>query len=123
VIVMYGGRIVEQAEVTELFDDPQHPYSWGLLGSVPRIDRPRTVRLPTISGAPPSLLRPPAGCHFSPRCPHRFASCGEVPPLQARTPGQPHHRDRCWLTVDEKRRLRSIDGEIGLTSSDAAVIA
>jgi oligopeptide/dipeptide ABC transporter ATP-binding protein len=122
VIVMYGGRIVEQADVTELFDDPQHPYSWGLLGSVPRVDRPRTVRLPTIAGAPPSLLRPPAGCHFSPRCPHRFESCVEVPRLQARSANHPRHRDRCWLTVEEKRRLRSIDGEIGLTSSEAAIV-
>ena len=64
VIVMYGGRIVEQADVTELFGDPQHPYTWGLLGSVPRVDRPRTARLSTIAGAPPSLLRPPRDVTF-----------------------------------------------------------
>ncbi len=122
VIVMYGGRIVEQADVTELFGDPQHPYTWGLLGSVPRVDRPRTARLSTIAGAPPSLLRPPMGCHFSPRCPHRFESCTEVPPLQARIPDQPRHRDRCWLTIEEKRRLRSLHGEIGLASKEAVTV-
>ena len=122
VIVMYGGRIVEQADVTELFGDPQHPYTWGLLGSVPRVDRPRTARLSTIAGAPPSLLRPPEGCHFSPRCPHRFESCAEVPPLQARIPDQPRHRDRCWLTIEEKRRLRSLHGEIGLASNEAVTV-
>lgn len=117
VVVMYGGRIVEEATVTELFDDPQHPYTWGLLGSVPRVDRPRSERLPTIAGAPPSLIRPPIGCHFAPRCPHRFERCVEVPPLQARLPKQPDHRDRCWLDVDLKRRLRMVGGEIGLAST------
>ena len=114
VAVMYGGRVVEQAPVTELFDDPQHPYTWGLLGSVPRVDRPRSERLPTIAGTPPSLVRPPLGCHFKPRCPHRFARCEEVPPLVSRLPDQPEHRDRCWLEVDEKRRERVGNGEIGL---------
>ena len=123
VVVMYGGRVVEQATVTELFEDPQHPYTWGLLGSVPRVDRPRTERLPTIGGAPPSLVHPPVGCHFAPRCPHRFARCGEVPPLVSRLPGHPGHRDRCWLEVEEKRKRRLVDGEIGLAgrASDTVV--
>ncbi|HZT15710.1 MAG TPA: ABC transporter ATP-binding protein [Gaiellaceae bacterium] len=114
VAVMYGGRIIEQARVTELFHDPQHPYTWGLLGSVPRVDRPRAARLPTIAGAPPSLLRPPTGCHFKPRCPHRFERCDDVPLLVSRLPDQPEHRDRCWLTIEEKRRLRAGDGDIRL---------
>jgi oligopeptide/dipeptide ABC transporter ATP-binding protein len=114
VAVMYGGRIIEQARVSELFDDPQHPYTWGLLGSVPRVDRPRSERLPTIAGAPPSLVRPPIGCHFKPRCPHRFQACDDVPPLVSRLRDQPEHRDRCWLEVEEKRRRRVVDGEIRL---------
>jgi oligopeptide/dipeptide ABC transporter ATP-binding protein len=114
VAVMYGGRIIEQAHVGQLFGDPQHPYTWGLLGSVPRVDRPRSERLPTIAGAPPSLVRPPAGCHFRPRCPHRFERCEEVPPLVSRLPDQPEHRDRCWLDVEEKRRRRVVNGEVRL---------
>jgi oligopeptide/dipeptide ABC transporter ATP-binding protein len=115
VAVMYGGRIVEQATVAELFNDPQHPYTWGLLGSVPRVDRPRSDRLPTIAGAPPSLVRSPIGCHFKSRCPHRFERCDDVPPLVSRLPNEPEHRDRCWLTLDEKRRRRTVDGEIRLS--------
>ncbi len=116
VAVMYGGRIVEQAPVEQLFADPQHPYTWGLLGSVPRVDRPRSERLPTIAGAPPSLVHRPVGCHFAPRCPHRFEQCAEVPPLLPRIPGRSEHRDRCWLDVDDKRRLRVVAGEIGLAT-------
>ena len=123
VIVMYGGRIVEQAAVAELFDDPQHPYTWGLLGSVPRVDRPRAKRLPTISGAPPSLIRPPAGCHFAPRCPHAFERCGEVPPLAAHSRERPEHRDRCWLDVAEKRRRRVVGGDIGLAGGKETIVA
>ncbi len=71
VIVMYGGRVVEQGTLDEIFYDPQHPYTWGLLGSIARVDRERPKRLPAIPGQPPSLLDPPEGCHFRPRCPHR----------------------------------------------------
>ena len=120
VVVMYGGRVVEEAPVTELFEDPQHPYTWGLLGSVPRADRPRAERLPMIAGSAPSPLRPPTGCHFSPRCPHRFPRCAEVPPLAARVPGRPEHRDRCWLELDDKRRLRIVDGAVGLAAPEGA---
>ena len=76
---MYAGQIVEQATVEELFEDPQHPYTWGLLGSVPRLDRPRSERLPTIGGSTPSLLNPVKSCRFAPRCPHAFGRCEEVP--------------------------------------------
>jgi peptide/nickel transport system ATP-binding protein len=115
IIVMYAGRIVEQGTVDEIFYDPQHPYTWGLLGSITRLDRERPRRLPSIPGAPPSLLAPPAGCHFRPRCPHEFERCGDVPPLEARPPESPGHLDRCWLGVDEKRRRREVaDGQIGL---------
>src|SRR6058998_181551 len=66
VAVMYAGRIVEEAPKSQLFRDPQHPYTWGLLGSMPRVDRPRLRRLAAIPGSPPSLLAPPPGCRFEP---------------------------------------------------------
>ena len=75
VAVMYAGRIVEYAEVGELFRGPQHPYTWGLLGSISRLDRPRQRRLAAITGQPPSLISLPAGCSFRPRCPYAFDRC------------------------------------------------
>ena len=112
--VMYAGRIVEAGTLEEIFYDPQHPYTWGLLGSLARPDRPRVQRLSQIHGQPPSLLAPPQGCHFRPRCPHEFDRCKETPDLVARgdTPG---HLDRCWLSPEQKRTLRVVEGDqIGL---------
>jgi len=105
ILVMYAGRVVERAKTRDLFYDPQMPYTWGLLGSIPRLDRPRQERLHSIKGAPPSLIRTPTGCKFRPRCPHAFDKCMDEPPLENRveTPG---HLDRCWLSVAEKRQLR-----------------
>jgi len=117
IAVMYGGRIVEQGTTDEIFYDPQHPYTWGLLGSITRIDRDRAEHLPSIAGLPPSLLDPPQGCHFRARCPHEFARCTEVPPLEDRGAGHP---DRCWLTVEEKRARRVVEGEIGLATKEVA---
>jgi oligopeptide/dipeptide ABC transporter ATP-binding protein len=114
VLVMYAGRIVEQGTLDEIFYDPQHPYTWGLLGSLTRLDRPRPKRLPQIGGLPPSLLAPPQGCHFRPRCPHAFGKCTQVPELKARLPDVPRHLDRCWLSPDEKRAKREVEGRIGL---------
>jgi peptide/nickel transport system ATP-binding protein len=112
IIVMYAGRVVERAGTRDLFYDPQMPYTWGLLGSIPRLDRPRQERLHSIKGTPPSLIRTPTGCKFRPRCPHAFDKCMQEPALENRveTPG---HLDRCWLSVSEKRRLReaTISGE------------
>ena len=82
--VMYAGRIVEAGTLDQIFYDPQHPYTWGLLGSLARPDRPRVQRLSQITGQPPSLLAPPQGCHFRPRCPHAFDRCTEVPGLEVR---------------------------------------
>jgi oligopeptide/dipeptide ABC transporter ATP-binding protein len=114
VLVMYGGRVVEQGTLDELFYDPQHPYTWGLLGSLPRIDQPRPERLPQIAGVPASPMEVPAGCPFRPRCPHEFGKCAELPALEARLTEAPAHRDRCWLEPEEKRARRQIEGRIGL---------
>ncbi len=114
VLVMYAGKVVEQGSLDEIFYDPQHPYTWGLLGSLTRLDRPRPKRLPQISGAPPSLVELPQGCAFRPRCPHEFGKCPQVPALEARLTEGPEHRDRCWLTPEQKREKRQVDGRIGL---------
>ena len=114
VAVMYAGRVVEEGTLDEIFYDPQHPYTWGLLGSTVRLDRERPRRLPQIGGAPPSLLELPPGCAFRERCPHAFASCGEMPPLAARLTDEPGHRDRCWLEPAAKRERRQVEGRIGL---------
>jgi oligopeptide/dipeptide ABC transporter ATP-binding protein len=117
VIVMYAGRVVEHGTLDELFYDPQHPYTWWLLGSITRVDRDRGGRLPAIAGLPPSLLHPPKGCHFRPRCPHAFEKCMTVPELAAHVSGAPNHLDRCWLDVERKRQVRVVNGdEIGLAA-------
>ena len=106
VVVMYAGRVVEQAVVGELFKDPLHPYTWGLLGSVPRVDLDRPHRLPTIQGSPPSLLNPPAGCRFLSRCPHSIPACSTEPPLREAQPGS-GHADRCLLELDHQAQRPS----------------
>ena len=112
IIVMYSGRVVERGSKREIFYDPQHPYTWGLLGSIPRLDRPKPKKLHSIEGAPPSLINLPQGCKFRPRCPHAFEKCHEEPELKSRVEAK-GHLDRCWLSVEDKRRLRetTISGE------------
>jgi peptide/nickel transport system ATP-binding protein len=122
IVVMYSGRVVEQGTLDELFYDPQHPYTWGLLGSITRVDRDRSQRLPAIPGVPPSLLRPPVGCHFRTRCPHAYDRCAEVPELIARLADAPDHLDRCWLEPERKRKLRVVDDQIGL-AAEGTVLA
>ena len=115
IAVMYAGRIVETGTLDEIFYDPQHPYTWGLLGSITRIDKPRPSRLPSIPGAPPSLINRPEGCHFRPRCRHEFGECSKQPALEGRIPEAPGHDDRCWLPVADKREKRIVgEGQIGL---------
>ena len=87
VLVMYAGRAVERSSKDSLFQSPQHPYTKGLMNSVPRIDRARTSRLETISGQPASLLNLPEGCAFQTRCPHAQAACSAVPPFIADSRG------------------------------------
>jgi peptide/nickel transport system ATP-binding protein len=112
IVVMYAGRAVERAATRPLFYDAQHPYTWGLLGSIPRLDRPKPERLHSITGSPPSLINLPRGCKFRPRYPHAFEKCFEEPGLENRVE-EPGHLDRCWLTVEQKRALRTetIEGE------------
>jgi oligopeptide/dipeptide ABC transporter ATP-binding protein len=112
IIVMYAGRVVERGSKRDVFYDPQMPYTWGLLGSIPRLDRPRVERLHTIEGSPPSLINLPEGCKFRPRCPHAFEKCKQEPELENRV-GTPGHLDRCWLDVEFKRghRDETISGD------------
>jgi oligopeptide/dipeptide ABC transporter ATP-binding protein len=110
---MYAGRVVEEAPKATLFRDPQHPYTWGLLGSMPRVDRPRVRRLAAIPGAPPSLLAPPTGCVFEPRCPHRFELCSTRPELLERV--APGRSDACHLEPAIRPAKRA--GSLGLAEA------
>jgi len=105
IVVMYAGRVVERGSKRDIFYDPQHPYTWGLLGSIPRLDRPKPKKLHSIKGMPPSLINLPQGCKFRPRCPHAFDKCEQEPELANRVEER-QHLDRCWLGVDDKRHLR-----------------
>jgi peptide/nickel transport system ATP-binding protein len=96
-VVMYAGKVVEEADVESLFDDPRHPYTQGLIRSIPRIDldAKHKTRLEAIGGSVPILINPPVGCRFAPRCRHAFARCTEQEPL-LREVG-PGHRMACHL--------------------------
>jgi oligopeptide/dipeptide ABC transporter ATP-binding protein len=92
--VMYAGRIIERASAAELYANPRHPYTLGLLRSVPRLDEPRRARLAPIEGQPPDLTRLPAGCSFAPRCAYKVARCEkEAPLLETVNEG---HVSACW---------------------------
>jgi oligopeptide/dipeptide ABC transporter ATP-binding protein len=108
IAVMYAGRVVEYGTKRQVFYDPLHPYTWGLLGSIPRLDRAKPEKLASIAGAPPSLINLPQGCKFRPRCPHAFNKCMENPPIENRVADSPPHLDRCWLTIEQKRDLREL---------------
>ncbi len=99
VIVMYSGFIVEEADVDSLYAQPRHPYTLGLLRSIPRLDLGRQKRLIPIEGLPPDLLDPPSHCPFAPRCPFQMEKCWqENPPLMEVGPG---HRSACWVDISE----------------------
>jgi len=103
VLVMYAAQVVEQAEVHDLFNRPQHPYTWGLMGSLPRLDAD-VERLTQIPGQPPSLLRPPSGCRFHPRCPYVMEVCKTKVPALVPTQKDPDHLQACHLDEDTKDR-------------------
>ncbi|MER6467929.1 ABC transporter ATP-binding protein [Streptomyces collinus] len=107
VLVMYGGRCVERGPVGEIFDQPQHPYTWGLLGSMPRIDRETSDRLIPVKGQPPSLINVPSGCAFHPRCPYADLPKGNVtrtvrPELEQVEGG---HWSACHLSAEDRTRI------------------
>ena len=102
VAVMYAGRFVEEGPTDQIFGSPRHPYTLGLLASVPRTDRPRSTLLRAIKGQPPPMTRHDHGCAFRPRCYAAHAACAERPELEDRG-GGPSHRDACWLTDDARR--------------------
>jgi peptide/nickel transport system ATP-binding protein len=97
VMVMYAGRIVERGNKRDLFKSPWHPYTWGLLDSIPPLEGARPRRLRSIAGSPPSLSSLPRGCAFGPRCRFRFEQCGERPPLAGNG-----HAAACFLPDDER---------------------
>jgi peptide/nickel transport system ATP-binding protein len=97
--VMYGGRVVERGLALDIFDDPQHPYTWGLLGSIPRLSEPRPKRLPSIAGAPAAAGHIAPGCVFAARCPHRFEPCDVQPVLETFAEG---HEVACHLPPEER---------------------
>ena len=103
VAVMYAAKIQEEASVDDLFHHPQHPYTWGLLGSLPRLDED-VDRLTQIPGQPPSLLRPPVGCRFNPRCDYTMDICIREEPTLDQVAGRPEHFGRCWLDQPTKDR-------------------
>ncbi len=100
--VMYAGKIVETGTAIDIFKDPRHPYTFGLMESVPRLDATEHVRLATIEGQPPLLIDPIPGCPFEPRCDWRIDRCTtEPPPLELKTEG---HHAACWLNPREDER-------------------
>jgi len=107
VAVMYAGRIVETAPAELLFSGPEHPYTWGLLRSIPTLEGPRLEELAPIPGSPPSLIRRPAGCHFHPRCPYAEPDHARVDPALEPVPADPRHRVACLLGVEARRRIWS----------------
>ncbi|MGC0343027.1 ABC transporter ATP-binding protein [Streptomyces sp. SLBN-8D4] len=105
VLVMYGGRAAEEGPRRAVFRGPRHPYTWGLLDSVPRVGGARLRRLPTIAGVPVSPGDIAEGCAFAPRCRLRHDRCEERPALSAGS-GDAAHRDACWLPPDNRAGLR-----------------
>ncbi|WP_295699351.1 ABC transporter ATP-binding protein [Lapillicoccus sp.] len=113
VLVMYAGRAAEEGPRQEVFHHPRHPYTWGLLGSVPRARAPRVRRLPAIPGSPASALAVPSGCAFAPRCRFAHDQCAERPPLAGAD-----HLDACWLPRDRRHELRHSLDEVATAAGD-----
>jgi peptide/nickel transport system ATP-binding protein len=105
VAVMYAGRIVERASTATIFNSPEHPYTWGLLGSIPRLDVPRDAELVPIPGRPPSLINLPTGCSFHPRCPYVKPRHTEIDPGLEPVPDDPSHQVACLLASSSRKRV------------------
>jgi oligopeptide transport system ATP-binding protein len=97
VLVMYAGEIVEQGPTVTIFENPRHPYTQGLLRSIPRLDTPRSEKLQPIPGTPPDQIHRPVGCQFAPRCAYRIDRCDEPPPL---IEIDAEHASRCWVNPE-----------------------
>lgn len=105
VVVMYAGKVVEEGTTEEVFYDARHPYTWGLLNSVPRLDQDRSIPLVPVTGRPPDLINPPQGCPFWPRCDHAMKICSlDEPPETVVNSG---HRLSCWLEAEEVKKIRA----------------
>jgi len=112
ILVMYAGRAIEYGDVDNIFYRPEHPYTWGLLGSVTRLDRTRQERLRPIKGTPPSLIQVPSGCPFNPRCPYQGllgGKCQTVVPGLDPTPNSSGHLQACHLPPEEKVRIFQLE--------------
>jgi peptide/nickel transport system ATP-binding protein len=105
IAVMYAGRIVERASTARIFRAPQHPYTWGLLKSIPRMDTDRGEELVPISGRPPSLIHRPSGCFFHPRCPYVREAHRRIDPQLAPVPDDPGHDVACLLEASTRTRI------------------
>jgi peptide/nickel transport system ATP-binding protein len=126
IAVMYAGRIVERGSTSEIFNAPQHPYTWGLLSSIPRLDNPRDEELVPISGRPPSLINRPSGCHFHPRCPYARDAHKRVDPRLQPINGSGSHAAACLLDGPVRGRIwegirtgRDQDSLVRLAASSA----
>jgi peptide/nickel transport system ATP-binding protein len=107
IAVMYAGRIVERGPASAIFSQPQHPYTWGLLRSIPTLEGPRETALVPIPGTPPSLIDRPSGCHFHPRCAYAQPDHARIDPGLESVGGEPDHLVACLLAGDERRRIWS----------------
>jgi peptide/nickel transport system ATP-binding protein len=105
IAVMYAGRIVERTSAEVLFAKPEHPYTWGLLKSIPKLTSSREDDLVPIPGTPPSLINPPSGCHFHTRCAYAQPEHARIDPRLEPVPGEPSHDVACLLEPDVRRRL------------------
>jgi peptide/nickel transport system ATP-binding protein len=106
VLVMYAGRAMEYGSAEQLFNRPAHPYTWGLLGSMPRFDRARSERLLAIPGSPPSLINVPAGCPFHPRCPYAARNGGLSEDIRPElVPVEPGHTVACHLSQTDREQI------------------
>ena len=122
IAVMYAGRIIETAKTEEIFSSPEHPYTWGLLKSIPRLEAQRVDQLVPIPGTPPSLIRPPSGCHFHPRCRYKLPDHARTDPQLEQSPGEPDHFVACLLEPEVRRRLwAELKG--GATPEEAIAVA
>jgi peptide/nickel transport system ATP-binding protein len=122
IAVMYSGRIVETASTELVFSGPEHPYTWGLLRSIPTLAGPREEELVPISGTPPSLINRPSGCHFHPRCRYAQPDHSRIDPRLEAVPQEPTHFVACLLTAQVRQRLwRELRG--GRTPEEALAAA